>query len=42
MGRRRRLTRHERIKKNQEEWEQYGPAILNLMDRLDKLEEAEE
>ena len=38
MSQRRGLTRYDRIKKNREEWERYGPAILELMDRLDKLE----
>ena len=38
MGRRRAGTRHERLARSREEWAKYGPAILDLMDRLDKLE----
>ena len=38
MSQRHGLTRYDRIKKNREEWAKYGPAILDLMDRLDKLE----
>ena len=38
MGRRQCLTRHERVMKSREEWAKYGPAILELMDRLEALE----
>ena len=38
MSRRRRKTRNEHISDIRTEWEKYGPAIIDLMDRIDKLE----
>jgi len=40
MGRRRAETRRERLARAREEWTRYGPAILDLMDRLEALEKA--
>ena len=33
-----RLSRRERFKKNMEDWKQYGPAIMDLMERIEALE----
>ena len=38
MGRRQPLNRRERLMKSREEWAKYGPAILELMERLEALE----
>ena len=40
MAHRRQLNRHERLARAREEWAKYGPAILELMERLEALEKA--
>ena len=42
MRHRHNLTRAQRLAKSQAEWAKYGPAILELMDRLEALKKEAE